>query len=76
MDHSKKRDFRARKFGSKNQYRERRRRPKRKATVEERESPAARPNQGSGDTGACGNFDEIDAAIKLDAAIKFEKKIG
>lgn len=74
MDHSKKRDFRARKFGSKNQYRGRRRRPKRKATVEECESPAARPNQDSVDTGACGNFDEIDAAIKFVSAS--ERKIG
>ncbi|KAL1468191.1 hypothetical protein MTO96_041640, partial [Rhipicephalus appendiculatus] len=72
MDHSKKRDFRARKFASKNQYRGRRRKPKRKADVEECESPAARPNQDSGDT-ACGNFDEIDAAIKFISAS--EKKI-
>lgn len=75
MDHSKKRDFRAWKYGSKNKYQGRRRRPKRKATVEERDSPAARPNQGCRDTVACGNSDDID-----DAAIKFisasEKKIG
>lgn len=74
MDHSK-RDFRARKYGSKNKYQGRRRRPKRKATVEERDSPTARPNQGCGDTVARGNSDDID-----DAAIKFisasEKKIG
>ncbi|KAH6947223.1 hypothetical protein HPB50_017609 [Hyalomma asiaticum] len=65
MDHSKKRDYRARKFASAHQYQGRRRKPKRKATVEECESPAGRPNQGRGDTAACGNFDEIDAAIKF-----------
>ncbi|KAL1452370.1 hypothetical protein MTO96_043812 [Rhipicephalus appendiculatus] len=73
MDHSKKRHFRARKFASKNQYRGRRRKPKRKADVEECESLAARPNQGSGDTAVCGNFNEIDAAIKFISAS--EKKI-
>ncbi|KAH8034368.1 hypothetical protein HPB51_023498 [Rhipicephalus microplus] len=73
MDNSKKRDFRARKFASKNKYQGRRRKPKRKAAVEECEPRATRPNQGSGDTAACGNFDEIDAAIKFISAS--EKKI-
>ncbi|KAH6939607.1 hypothetical protein HPB50_019947 [Hyalomma asiaticum] len=73
MDHSKKRDYRARKFASAHRYQGRRRKPKRKATGEECESPASRPNQGRGDTAACGNFDEIDAAIKFVSAS--ERKI-